>query len=48
MTVRGEEHDQGKRLFEYPGLEKVEKLGEIAKRCKERGLEDLYNSIRKS
>ena len=48
MTVRGEEHNQDNRLFEFPGLEKVEKLGEIAKRCKEKGLEDLYNSIRKS
>ena len=48
MTIRGEEHDQNTRLFEFPGLKKVEKLGEIAKCCKERGLEDLYNSIRKS
>ena len=46
--MRGEQHGQEIRLFDHPGLEKVERLGEIAKRCKERGLEELYNSIRKN
>jgi hypothetical protein len=49
MTVRGEELNQSERLFtNNPGLEKVEKLSDIAKQCKDRGLEDLYNSIRKN
>ena len=46
--MRGEEHEQEIRLFDYRGLKKVEKLGDIAKMCKDRGLEDLYNSIRKN